>query len=692
MRRIRSTILPLLGLLAACGDRTPVTPAPRAAQPASTQRFDCIAYPREQRVTCGEARASGARGSLIGGQGQYTRVTSSNVVADSVAGTLQFDVTVQNLLPYALGTRDGVTPDSEGVTVFFNAGPTVTSGWGNVTVTNPDGIGVFTASGQPYFRYPGILAPGQTSAARTWLFHLDPDVEFFGFTVLISTRAAPLVVIDEIMAHPSTASEAAGEWFEVHNRTGDPVDLNGWTIASGGDAGHTITGSLVVPGHGYVVLGGSTDPAANGGAGVQYAYTGIALGNDTTDWLALRSPVGTADSVSWGAASGTAAAPPVGRSLALPGPDVDNTHLGGAGSPWVASETPFGGGGELGSPGSRTRLPMDAVSVAPGQVHTCAIDPAGQAWCWGRDLGRSSTDPTPHLAGQPAGVSFTSVVSGQANSCALATTGQAYCWGRLTPTSSGLFTRSAPSPVPQPSGVTFTSLAGMNANVNGDLSACGLDAAGQAWCWGESAFTATAVPQPAGVQFSQLAMGGDRTLCALSTTGQAYCRSPGLGLASSDTFAAVPQGFGVSFQQIDATDRMACGISTIGQMFCWSPSSGTAATIVPHPPTIRFTMVSVGGSSVTSTVCGVATSGQVYCFGDNTDGKLGDGTTTPRADLTPVAQPSGVLFAAVEVSQNDACALRQGSGQVYCWGNNGSGQVGDGTTTGPRLTPVAVFR
>lgn len=691
MRRIHPTILPLLGLLAACGDRTPVAPAPapQAAPPASARRFDCIAYPREQRVTCGEARASAARGSLIGGQGQYTRITSSNVVADTAAGTVRADVTVQNLLPYALGTRDGATPDSEGVTVFFNAGPTVTSGWGNVTVTNPDGIGVFTAAGQPYFRYPGILAPGQTSAARTWIFHMDPDVEFFGFTVLVSTRAAPLVVIDEIMAHPSTASEPAGEWFEVHNRTGDPVDLNGWTIASGGDAGHTITGSLVVPGHGYVVLGGSTDPAANGGAGVQYAYSGVSLGNDTTDWLVLRSPVGTADSVSWGAASGTAAPPPAGQSLALPGPDLDNTQLSGAGSPWVASETPFGAG-QRGSPGSRTRLPMNAVSVAPGFNHTCAIDPAGQAWCWGSPLGSFvAADPTPRPApGQPAGVTFTTVVSGQFNSCALATTGQAYCWGRQAPTPSGLFPRTAPTPVPQPAGVTFTSLAGMNVAQAGSILACALDAAGQTWCWGFSAFTATAVPQPAGVQFSQLAMGYDRTVCALATTGQAYCRTP----AASDTFAAVPQAFGVSFKQIDAADRMACGISTIGQMFCWSPSAGTAATIVAHPPTIRFTSVSVGGTQTTSTVCGVATTGQVYCFGDNDYGMVGDGTTTPRTALTPVAQPAGVLFSAVELNQFHACALRQGSGQVYCWGNNGNGQVGDGTTTRPRLTPVAVFR
>ena len=74
------------------------------------------------------------------------------------------------------------------------------------------------------------------------------------------------VVINEVMQNPAAVSDAAGEWFEVWNATGAPIDLAGWTIASGASETHTIPsgGSLVLPANGYFVLGRSGDHAANG--------------------------------------------------------------------------------------------------------------------------------------------------------------------------------------------------------------------------------------------------------------------------------------------------------------------------------------------------------------------------------------------------------------------------------------------
>lgn len=79
--------------------------------------------------------------------------------------------------------------------------------------------------------------------------------------------------------------------------------------------------------------------------------------------------------------------------------------------------------------------------------------------------------------------------------------------------------------------------------------------------------------------------------------------------------------------------------------------------------------------------------GTVWAWGSNASGELGDGTTSPR--LRPV-QVSGltdvVAIAAGGLRFNLAL---KGNGTVFAWGENSSGQLGDGTHT-PRLRPVVV--
>lgn len=71
----------------------------------------------------------------------------------------------------------------------------------------------------------------------------------------------------------------------------------------------------------------------------------------------------------------------------------------------------------------------------------------------------------------------------------------------------------------------------------------------------------------------------------------------------------------------------------------------------------------------------------IYCWGRNTSGQLGNGTTTDSA--TPVAvNASGALagktISKVVIGNLSTCALADG--QVYCWGFNGAGRLGNGTT------------
>ena len=78
--------------------------------------------------------------------------------------------------------------------------------------------------------------------------------------------------------------------------------------------------------------------------------------------------------------------------------------------------------------------------------------------------------------------------------------------------------------------------------------------------------------------------------------------------------------------------------------------------------------------------------GNVWAWGDNTFGQLGDGA--PPARSTPV-QVSGLTGAIAISAGNIHTVALKGDGSVWAWGNNGNGQFGDGTTTN-RSTPVLV--
>ena len=151
-----------------------------------------------------------------------------------------------------------------------------------------------------------------------------------------------------------------------------------------------------------------------------------------------------------------------------------------------------------------------------------------------------------------------------------------------------------------------------------------------------------------------------------------------------------------TFARVSAGGAHTCGVTSGGAAYCWGSNGdgelgdGTTAdrlSPVPVAGGVSFAAVSAGDGGDT---CGVPAGGAAYCWGYNYFGQLGDGTTTNRS--SPVLVTGGVSFAAVSAGPGGdfTCGVTSG-GAVYCWGYNGNGELGDGTTTN-QSSPVLVVQ
>ena len=313
------------------------------------------------------------------------------------------------------------------------------------------------------------------------------------------------------------------------------------------------------------------------------------------------------------------------------------------------------GYGQLGDGGGAdSPIPLnvdvpEAVKVAAGGHHACAVTAVGDLWCWGRNddgqLGTGSMRATD----APVQVKISAVrdvAVGIAHTCAVMESGGVKCWGANGDGQTGRSaTKHELSPV---------NVAGMGNAVEvtaGDTHSCARLLSGAVKCWGAN-------------DRGQLGSGSgpDSSSPVLVALTDAQSISAGVNHTCADV----------------RNDKVECwGGNKYGQL-------GDGTTIdrdEPVPvPLQSASSVSAGAYHSCATV-----DGDAFCWGRNNSGRLGDGTTTDRLSPTPVISldQAGLVAA----GGYHSCALTVG--RAVCWGANGSGQLGDLTTEGS-LSPVVV--
>lgn len=180
---------------------------------------------------------------------------------------------------------------------------------------------------------------------------------------------------------------------------------------------------------------------------------------------------------------------------------------------------------------------------------------------------------------------------------------------------------------------------------------------------------------------------GDLYSCDVGSVGVATCWGRnafgvfGSGDETDSTTPVAAKG-GLAFTQLSSSPLHTCGITESGAAWCWGSNSvgqgGTGNHLGPNltPKAVtaglEFTSISAGGDHT----CGITRSGQAYCWGSNGFGQLGTGTADTQLE-TPTIVAGGLTFKSISAGANLTCAVTT-SNQAYCWGSDADGELGDG--------------
>ncbi|WP_157069413.1 MopE-related protein [Sandaracinus amylolyticus] len=290
----------------------------------------------------------------------------------------------------------------------------------------------------------------------------------------------------------------------------------------------------------------------------------------------------------------------------------------------------------------------DAVEIAMGHA-ACVRRATGDVVCWGERGSPVVGDGGQRFAAPVAGISgATAIAAGAQHGCAIVS-GAVRCWGASGQGRLGV-PAGRPAWGPVDAGVT-----GASAIALGWRHSCALRG-GEVWCWGDNAE-------------GEL---GDGTLVVRSTAAPVV---GGLGTVTS----------------VDAALGTSCATESDGDVFCWGDGGssflpGGVDSATPIEVAIDTGVLALGSGFA----CGVQPGGS-WCWGSNVSGQLGRGDIGGSNGVPMPVMGLASAPAHLAVGSRHACVATDAG--VSCWGENGTGQLGDGgtvdaarPTTGPALT------
>lgn len=347
---------------------------------------------------------------------------------------------------------------------------------------------------------------------------------------------------------------------------------------------------------------------------------------------------------------------------------------------------------------------ITAIAVTPD--HVCAVDHAGAVWCWGfgssAQLGLPPVDssvfraePT-RVAGLPPA---RDVSVGNYFSCALLEDGGVACWGddglSELPVAVDVGSRSPHSATPVRAPDEVHDVVQLTSYATGS---CARGAGGETWCWGENAFGEMGPLDGARVHridvppLVDLGLAGGKSF-GLAADGTVY-RWGGVHVTGSVYFLDPGDGTSSVVGHLSGVDRLiaiephVCGLRPSGDLDCIDEVRISAVDL----PEVELVLAALPPARAVAVgfrhACALDLEGHLTCVGENGLGQLGQGTRGDRfvhdetvfTDLPVTIDDARQLVRGADF----ACALAQDA--AWCWGGNLEGDVGVGA---PEHLPVA---